>query len=99
MYLDITQSYFIIYCIFNVLLLQKRSQKNAENRNKKEYNHCGGSRPYQKHMEAAVQVIKASLVIFSCVSLYWNKLVLNIVFSVLLVHLMCVDVGLFFENH
>ncbi|KAL6194253.1 hypothetical protein ACLB2K_035337 [Fragaria x ananassa] len=33
----------------------KRSQKNAENRNKKEYNHCGGSRPYQKHMEAALQ--------------------------------------------
>ncbi|XP_061994099.1 uncharacterized protein LOC133733983 isoform X2 [Rosa rugosa] len=33
----------------------KRSQVNAANRNQKEYNHCGGSRPYQKHMEAALK--------------------------------------------
>lgn len=47
---------------FNVLLMQKRCKINANNRNMKEYNHCGGSRPFQKHMEAQLKVIQVSYI-------------------------------------
>ncbi|PRQ43501.1 hypothetical protein RchiOBHm_Chr3g0469161 [Rosa chinensis] len=35
---------------------QNRCRINTINRNKKIYNHCGGSRPFTKHMEAEEQV-------------------------------------------